>query len=120
MRDRIPYFLLRVAVAFAFLYPPVSAYLAPYDWIGYFPQFMRGIVPDPVLLSGWGILEIVIGLWILSGKRILIPSSVATILLIAIVLFNLPQFEIVFRDLAIALTAAALAWSSWPRQAMQE
>lgn len=105
--------LLRLALALAFLYPPVSAYFAPYDWIGYFPHFMRGIVSDQLLLSAWGIAEAVIGLWILSGKRIFIPSAIATVLLVLIVAFNLPQFEIVFRDLAIALAAAALAWWSW-------
>ncbi|HEU4677571.1 MAG TPA: hypothetical protein VFS75_02525 [Candidatus Paceibacterota bacterium] len=101
--------LLRVALAFAFLYPPVSAYLAPYDWIGYFPQFVHGIVSDTVLLSLWGLLEVGIGLWILSGKRIALPSVIAAILLALIVLFNLAQMEVVFRDVSLALAALARA-----------
>ncbi|MDE2078921.1 MAG: hypothetical protein KGI73_00890 [Patescibacteria group bacterium] len=106
---RSPNLLLRLAVAFVFLYPPISAYLAPYDWIGYFPHFVRGFVPDTVLLGAWGLLEIAVALWILSGKRIFIPSALAALLLVSIVLFNLPQFEVVFRDLALALVAAYLA-----------
>ena len=114
MRERASNILLRVAIAFAFLYPPVSAYLAPLDWIGYFPPFTRGIVSDHLLLSAWGVLEIVIGLWILSGKRILIPSVLAVLLLAGIVVFNLAQFEVVFRDVALAFVALALAWGSRP------
>lgn len=113
MRERVPYFLLRCALALAFLYPPISAHFAPYDWIGYFPQFMRGIVSDQILLGAWGVLELIIGFWILSGKRIFIPSVLAAVLLVSIVLFNLPQLEVVFRDVSLALVAVSLAWWSW-------
>jgi cobalamin biosynthesis protein CobD/CbiB len=113
MRERIPFILLRLALALAFIYPPISAHFAPYDWIGYFPSFMRNIVSDQTLLGAWGILELVIGVWILSGKRIFIPSVLAAVLLVSIVLFNPSQFEVVFRDLSIAFVALALAFWSW-------
>ena len=105
--------LLRIGVAFAFLYPPISAFVNPFAWIGFFPPFLVGIVPDQVLLNSFGIVEIIIGLWILSGKNILIPSAAATALLIGIVLFNLPQFDVIFRDLSIALMSGALALEEW-------
>ena len=62
--------LLRVGVAFAFLYPALSALYNPFAWIGYFPAFTLGIVPDLVLLHSFGAVEIIIGVWILSGKKI--------------------------------------------------
>jgi len=108
-----PDILLRIAVAFAFLYPPFDASMHPQAWISFFPAFMRGIVPDPLLLFGWGVLEVVIAAWILSGKKIFLPSAAAAILLCLIVLFNFSLIEIVFRDITIALTAATLAWWSW-------
>src|SRR4051812_16103479 len=104
--------LLRIAIAFSFLYPAIDSFLHPDDWIDFFPQFMRGIVPDQTLLLGWGALEIVIALWILSGKKIFIPSAAATVLLCAIVLFNLSLMQVVFRDLSLALVAAVLAWEA--------
>jgi cobalamin biosynthesis protein CobD/CbiB len=106
--------LLRIAIAFAFLYPPFDSYFHPLSWISFFPPFMQGHVSDGMLLFGWGVLEVIIAVWILSGKKIFIPSLAATILLLAIVAFNLTMFEIVFRDVSLALVAATLAWWSYP------
>lgn len=101
--------LLRVGVAFAFLYPPFDALSNPDSWIGYFPKFLHGIASDAVLLHGFGILEVIIALWILSGKKIFWPSLVAGLMLITIVFFNLNNFDVLFRDLAIAAMAFSLA-----------
>ncbi|MDB5238103.1 MAG: hypothetical protein JWM46_373 [Candidatus Kaiserbacteria bacterium] len=102
--------ILRIGVAFAFLYPPISALYDPYSWLGYFPAFMHGYVPDMVLLHGFGILEVVIALWILSGRRVQYPSVLAALILLAIVIFDFSNFEVVFRDLSIAAGALALAF----------
>lgn len=106
--------LLRIALAFSFIYPAVDALIAPESWIGYFPQSMRGMVPDPVLLGAWGLLEVLIALWILSGKRIFIPALLAGVLLLLVVLFNVSQFEVVFRDVSLALLAFYLAYGARP------
>jgi len=107
---RTAYLLLRVGAGVAFLYPPLSAFFGdPYGWLGYFPAFMHGYVPDLVLLHLFGAVEMVIGLWILSGYKIFIPSMVATGMLVAIVFFNLNQFDVLFRDISIACLTFALA-----------
>jgi uncharacterized membrane protein YphA (DoxX/SURF4 family) len=108
-KERVADLVLRVGLAFAFLYPPFSALMDPGSWVGYFPRFMRGIVPDPVLLHGFGLLEAAIAVWILSGKKIFIPSVLAAVILCAIVFFDSNDFEVVFRDLSIACIAVALA-----------
>lgn len=108
--------LLRIGVAFAFLYPPFDSLFHPDAWYGFFPQFMTGYLPEPVMLALWGIAEVVIALWILSGKKIFLPSIAASALLVLIVMFNFAELEIVFRDLAIACMAATLAWWSYRKQ----
>ena len=45
MIDRRVDWILRIGLAFAFLYPPLDAIVDPYSWLGYFPAFMRGYVP---------------------------------------------------------------------------
>lgn len=107
--EKISNLLLRVGVAFAFLYPPINALSNPDSWIGYFPKFIHGLAPDAVLLHGFGLIEVVIALWILSGKKIFWPSLAAALMLVTIVLSNLNNFEILFRDLSIAAMALALA-----------
>lgn len=111
---RVGEILLRIGAAFAFLYPPINALMEPDAWIGYFPAFTRGIVPDEVLLHGFGLIEIVIALWILSGWKIFWPALLATVMLLGIVFFNLPQMQIVFRDLSIAAVTLSLALTNLP------
>lgn len=107
--------VLRASVAFAFLYPPINALSNPESWIAYFPPFIGGYVPNEVLLHAFGALEIVIALWILSGKKIFWPALVAAVMLVAIVIFNYFNFEVLFRDLSIAGAAIALALLHLPR-----
>lgn len=106
--------VLRAGVAFAFLYPAVNAVFEPFTWIGYFPPFTRGIVPDVVLLHAFGAFEILIALWILSGWRVFWPSAAAVLLLLSIVVFDFNSFEVLFRDVSIAAAALALALSHYP------
>jgi uncharacterized membrane protein YphA (DoxX/SURF4 family) len=107
--DRFALFILRAGVAFAFLYPPLNALANPFDWIGYFPSFTRGFVPDMVMLHIFGAVEVIIALWILWGRRIFWPSLLATVMLLAIVVFNASNFVVVFRDLSIAAASLSLA-----------
>lgn len=102
--------LLRIGVAFAFIYPAVAAFFDPLSWIGFFPTVMRDMVSnDALLLHVFGLTEIAIAAWILVGKRIFIPSTLAALYLTAIILFNLSLFDIIFRDVPILFMALALA-----------
>ena len=107
--ERIANLALRIGVAFALLYPPLNALADPLAWIGYFPPFMRGFVPDEVLLHAFGIVEVIMALWILSGWRIFWPSLAAVGMILGIVVFNLPNFQVLFRDVSIAAMAVGLA-----------
>ncbi|MEK7510742.1 MAG: DoxX family membrane protein [Patescibacteria group bacterium] len=113
MRVPLAELLLRLGVAFSFLYPPIAAFFDPDSWLGYFPAF---IPASMTALHVFGAIEIVIALWILFGKRIWIPSAAAAAMLLAIVIFNLGQFDVLFRDVSIALMALALVWMHFPRR----
>jgi len=108
------YILMRLGAAFALLYPALNALFEPYTWAGYIPSFVRlparavG-VPDITLLHAFGVVEVVLALWILSGIKIFWPSITATVLLVAIVIFNPHEFPVLFRDLSIASLTFALA-----------
>ncbi|PIR83722.1 hypothetical protein COU18_03545 [Candidatus Kaiserbacteria bacterium CG10_big_fil_rev_8_21_14_0_10_51_14] len=119
-REKIAHVSLRIGVAFAFLYPPFNALSDPNAWIGYFPVFVKGYVPDEVLLHAFGIVEVVIALWILSGWRIFWPSVAATAMLLGIVILNPTNFQVLFRDLAIAAIPFALAVISYGHERKSE
>lgn len=108
--------LLRVALAFAFLYPAYGFWTNPNDWVGYIPAIVKNIgLSQGVLLMLIAGLHLVIALWILSGWKIFIPSLVAAIFLGGIVYFNQNQLDILFRDISLALVALSLALGSRSR-----
>lgn len=113
--------LLRIGLAFAFLYPPIDALIDPTSWLGYFPGFITTLfhlvsVPlklsDVVLLHGFGLIEVVLAVWVLFGRRVRIPALIMALMLFAIVGFNLDpsNFSVLFRDVSIAFAALALAF----------
>lgn len=103
--------LLRVGVAIAFIYPAISAWFAPFAWIGYLPGFALDLAGahEMILLHAFGVFEILIGLWVLFGKRIFIPSVIATGTLTIIIVLHANQMDVIFRDIPIALMALSLA-----------
>lgn len=114
-KQKIVEWLLRVALAFAFLYVAVASFRDPFSWIGFFPQFLRDLVPAQTLLTGFSIFEIVLGLWLLSGKWLKFASLLAAATLAGIVLFNWGARDIVFRDVSLALAALALTALSYSK-----
>lgn len=108
--------VLRIGLAFSFLYPAISAWFNPFAWIGYFPAFLLNFAGsnDMLLLHAFGISEIVIGLWLIFGRKIFWPSVLAALYLLAIVVLNLNQMDVIFRDISIFAIAVALAWSNRP------
>ncbi len=107
----LPEILLRIGLAVSFLYPPVAALQDPYSWIGYFPAFMTALAAghEMLLLHAFGAVEIVIALAVLFRKNVFIPCLAAAVILLAIIVLNVAQFPILFRDVSILFMALALA-----------
>ncbi len=114
LSERTAHLLLRVGVAFAFLYPPFAAIADPVSWISYFPDFVRAIPIDSLLLlHGFGAIEVLLALWVLSGWKIRIPATIMTVMLLGIVVFNWASIDVLFRD--ISLVTMTLALALWPQ-----
>jgi uncharacterized membrane protein YphA (DoxX/SURF4 family) len=106
--NRIVSWLLRAALALVFLYASISSFTSPQDWVGYFPQFLRDIVPGSILLPFFSIYELALAAWLLSGWYTKYAALLAAATLAGIVTFNFQLFLITFRDMALILTAIAL------------
>lgn len=107
--------LIRIGLAFVFFYAAIASFIEPLNWIGYIPQFMRNIISGNILLPGFSIFEIILGLWILSGKKLFYSSLVASLTLFGIIIFSLNQFDVTFRDVSILLTALGLSAYSYKK-----
>lgn len=100
--------ILRTALAFVFLYAAISSFVSPNDWIGYMPKFMRGIVPDGLLLGGFSVFEIVLSVWLLLGLYAKYAALLAAAMLGGIVVLNPALLPITFRDVGLFIAALAL------------
>ena len=101
-------FLLRIAIAVPFLYAAISATLQPENWMGYFPSGLRAIIPGALLLAGFSLYQGALSVWLISGKRILYPSLLSVLTLLAIITANITLLDIVFRDVGLLFAGVAL------------
>lgn len=101
-------YLLRGAVAFAFLYPPVAAFFNPDGWIWFVPDMIENFMPRTIFLHIFGGVEIVIAFGILFLRNPFYPTFAAIGVLASIVVIDWTTFDVVFRDVSILLAAVAL------------
>ena len=102
-------FFLRSGIAIVFIYAAISAFLNPLAWAGYVPSFVQSIIPVNIFLHMHSIGNIIIGLWLLSGRKTFYASIVSSLALFFIVIFNITSLDIIFRDIAILFASIALA-----------
>lgn len=105
-------FLARTGIAFAFLYAGVAGLMTPDNWVGFVPQMIRDAHTAEsiaTILMLWSCLEIALALWILSNKQLFASSMTAAVVLGLVILANITQIDIVFRDVPIFFSALAVA-----------
>lgn len=101
-------FFLRLALSIPFLYAAIAAFLTPESWIGFLPSWVGIIMPVEIALGAFSIYQIVLSLWLLSGKWLKYSSLLASLTLLGITVFNVGVLDIVFRDVGLLLAAVSL------------
>jgi len=112
-QQTVAFLLLRTAIASVFAYASVASFLSPDNWIGFFPLFLQHAVPENILLNGFSLYEILLAVWLISGKFTFYAAVLSVLTIGGIIVFNLNLLDIVFRDFAIVLAAASLAVFSY-------
>jgi len=107
--SKLASFTLRVALAIPFLYAAVAATLQPEAWIGFMPQFLQNLFPSSLLLGAHSSLNVILGLWLLSGWKTKYAAALSALTLLTITLTNLGALDIIFRDIGLLLAAVSLA-----------
>ncbi len=102
-------FFLRLALAVPFLYAAIAAMLQPDSWVGFFPVWLRSIIPSGILLGAFSLYQFGLTAWLLSGKKSYYAALLSAATLVAIIIANLSLLDIVFRDIGLLLAAVALA-----------
>lgn len=109
--------LLRLSIVSVFLYAAIAATLQPQNWIWYIPQFARNLLPAQILLSGFSFYQVVLSLWILSGKKTFYAAVLASLTFVGIIIANVTVLDVLFRDFAIFFASLALASGSYKSKA---
>lgn len=107
-----PRFLLRIGLAFVFLYFGIDKFFHPSVWLVWVPEWMLALIPNGfqnAFMYFQGAIEALLGAALLFGIRTRTASALAALLLLGIVtLTNIPRLtDVGVRD--IGLLAAALA-----------
>jgi uncharacterized membrane protein YphA (DoxX/SURF4 family) len=103
---------LKIGLSFAFGYAAVGSFLQPDIWIGYLPGFIGALPFAHIILTVFSLVEIILVLWLLSGKFTKYAAAFAGLMLVGIVTANFSDFTITFRDLALIFSAIALFFLS--------
>ncbi|HSW97882.1 MAG TPA: DoxX family membrane protein [Candidatus Saccharimonadales bacterium] len=111
----IAFFLLRAAVASVFVYAAIASFITPDNWIGYFPLFLKHLIPQAILLNGFSLYELVLAAWLLLGKFTFFAALLSVVTLCGVIISNSNELDILFRDFAIILSAASLAVFSYKK-----
>ena len=99
---------LRIGLAFVYAYAAVEIHLHPELFLKYVPTFVQSLFPTGPFLLFFGIFEVALTIWLLSGKRTEYAAMISFFLISGIVVFNLQYFSVLFRNIAIAFASLAL------------
>ena len=115
-RDRsqtvVATWFLRAGLAFVFLYAAAATLVDPVAASTYFPDVAPPDMVIDVLLPSFAAYEVLLAAALVT-KRFTFPASVlATVTLVGIMVVNADAFGVLFRNVAIACAALALAIQS--------
>lgn len=107
-KPNLPSLLLRVGLAFVFLYAGIASLQQPLAWEGYVPHFISSVLGITTGLRVIAIGEIVLGMWLLVGKFAKYAAALSALMFAGIILVNLNELLITFRDVGLLFAALAL------------
>ncbi len=100
--------LLRLGLALAFLYAAISSLKNPAAWESFLPTLLTHYLRADVLLKFFSVYELLLALWLLSGKYVRYAGLLCALTFAGIVTSNVHAFDITFRDLALLFASLAL------------
>ena len=102
--------LLRIGLIVVFLYASLSQFQHPLEWISFLPAFLTGHILPTTLIKIFATYELVLALWLLSGKFLRYGALLCALTFAGIVITNPTQLITTFRDIGLAFMALALVF----------
>ena len=108
----------RCETPFGNFYAAVSMSFKPDEYEKYLPGFVTTLIDirPAALLQSFALFEGALAAWLISGRATAFAGGIAAITMLLIIGFNLREFDELFRNVAIASGAAALAIHPSPKR----
>lgn len=106
--DRLAAWFLRAGLAFVLSYAATASLLHPETFARYFPSFLPATWTDR-LLPAFAVFEALLAAALLTYRYAYVASILAGLTMVAIITVNPHDFDVLFRNVAIACAAFALA-----------
>jgi len=100
--------LIQLGLVAVLVYAGVSQLRQPADWTAYFPSFISSSISLITLVKIVAVYELLLAGWLLSGKYLKLAGLLAALTFSGIIIFNLHQLIVTFRDIGLLFMALAL------------
>lgn len=107
--NRLAIILLQIGLAILYFYAAINSFLQPDIWVGYLPPFVGKIMDFKLALHIFSVTELILGIWLLSGKKLFWASLASGFMIFGIIVFNIRDLTILFRDLSLIFASFALS-----------
>lgn len=104
--------LLRIGLAFVFVYAGEQSLVHPAAWIGYLPTFVANHFNAKLVLQGLAVSQLLLAAWLLIGKYLKFAAGLSALMLLGVIVSNFgPGLYVTFRDVGLLLMAVALIFA---------
>lgn len=103
--------LLRIGLIFVFGYAAIFMSLTPQKFVHYMPDFIGLILPKETALHLFSIYEIILCIFLATGKKTFYSGLLAAATIGGITVANYSEIDTLFRNVAIFFSALALAFT---------
>ena len=108
--------VLRLGLAFVFLFAAYTSLLHPENYHKFVPSFVAQLISIDQFLLIYGISEILLAIWLVIGKWAFLSGLISALLLLILTVLNLGEINTLFRNVAIITGALALVILSYKNQ----
>lgn len=113
LRAFTPKGLLKIGLSFVFIYIAIASIALPNAWVSLSPVYLRFFFAPQIIIYAAAVYEIILGLWLISGKQTYYAAILSAITLLLVILFNLGSLMIIFYDISLIFASLALVSLSY-------
>lgn len=108
--------LIRVGLAIVFVYAAISALITPNAWVGFIPDFSNQFLDPIIALDILSVMQLLLAVWLVTPYLPIFSAIVSALFLGGLMVTNIEEFLITFRDIALVFGCAAVVVLEWPQK----